>query len=66
MTLKTISQIDSPLSDLLIAMTICNTACFDKSQKFDNKIKDVCLNIESINNEKKLFALFLLLLYKFF
>ncbi|KAI6242092.1 Cation-ATPase-N domain-containing protein [Aphelenchoides fujianensis] len=32
MTVKTISKVEHPMSDLLIAMTICNTASFDDSK----------------------------------
>jgi hypothetical protein len=36
MTVKTISRVQPPLSDLLVAMTVCNTANFDESAQADD------------------------------
>lgn len=58
MTVKSISRIASPLSDLLIAMTVCNTASFDKSEKNETKDKHVKINM-SPRNKKQLYVYFL-------
>jgi hypothetical protein len=62
MTVKTISKVESPLSDLLVAMTICNTAKFDDSapskekgrKKSEAKVKiDIPIEEEGEETEKK-------------
>uniref|UniRef100_A0A915EEG3 P-type Cu(+) transporter n=1 Tax=Ditylenchus dipsaci TaxID=166011 RepID=A0A915EEG3_9BILA len=56
MTMKTISKVQAPLSDLLVAMTICNTASFDdtpvKKSKKENKVK-IDIPIEEEHEEQE-------------
>lgn len=58
MTVKTISRVEAPLSDLLVAMTICNTASFDESidskKGNNNKEGKVRINMPTLDENGEL------------
>ncbi|KAI1723202.1 e1-E2 ATPase domain-containing protein [Ditylenchus destructor] len=58
MTVKTISRVEAPLSDLLVAMTICNTASFDESNDpkkgNNNKEGKVRINMPTLDENGEL------------
>ncbi|KAI6206384.1 Cation-ATPase-N domain-containing protein [Aphelenchoides besseyi] len=47
MTVKTISKVEHPMSDLLVAMTICNTAVFDDSAQMPESERDAVVSLRS-------------------